>query len=140
MASAWGNSWYRAWGNSWGLISAISISAAAAGGGRGRKRVFIERDGKLLVFETAAKAAQYIEYEKWQETPRKQRKKKPKHIPKPTVIDIKPLENRISVLRDYFEIKEPIRSLIRDDRIDFLLKLARKLRDLDDEEILLLLI
>lgn len=59
MASAWGGSWGAYWGNSWG-----SIAVPSSGAGRKRKsrkrKVFVELDGEILLFNTASEAYSYL--------------------------------------------------------------------------------
>ena len=61
MASAWGSSWGAYWGNSWG---SISVSTGPTPAGRKRKsrkrKVFVELDGEILLFNTASEAYSYL--------------------------------------------------------------------------------
>lgn len=109
----------------------------AATGGPGRRqlrsrRVYIERDGQILIFPNATQAAAYIQAEKAQEKPvvvektttKKPKKKKVVPFKQPEVIRIDVLQ----MLMDRFAVSRV------PDNADDLLDLYRILRDRQDEE------
>ena len=60
MASAWGSSWGVYWGSSWGSIS-VSRETPAGRKRKSRKRkVFVELDGEILLFNTSSEAYSYL--------------------------------------------------------------------------------
>ena len=58
MASAWGVSWGAYWGNSWGSVSVASQNHA--GRKKRKRKVFVELDGQILLFDKASEAYSYL--------------------------------------------------------------------------------
>jgi hypothetical protein len=118
--------------------------AANQGGSAGphkkKKRVFIEKDGELLIFDNATQAAQYVQAEKEQELAvknadssvirplRKDKKRKPN--PEPQVIKIDALEGLIR----HFRMANDLTEMIERQELDAILALQRKLWEMQDEE------
>ena len=142
--SAWGKSWGKAWGSAWGAIQA----AVSGGVGHKRsKRVYLERDGQILVFAKPTHAAEYLAYEKARNQPvidfQKPAKDKARpHQVKPT--HAPETSFRLDVLQylvKQYQLNDVIEQLIAQREYEALLslyQLAIKRRDEDDIELLLL--
>lgn len=168
MASTWLDSWGTSWGDSWGIQAADpnrlrgtaygSCSTSAnltsayvppappieetGGPGRKSKRVYIERDGQILVFAKPSHAAEFIQAEKAIETvvaktvtvKRKIKKLKPS-VPE-TVIKIDPL----TVLAEKFSLGN-VADLVTQHDYEALLHMhiqAMIMQEEDEIEILLM--
>lgn len=118
------------------------------GGKKKSKRVYIERDGKVLVFANASRAAAFVQNEKQQE----QQEQKPTLtiVPQATIAEKpkathQPIEiveyDAIAGLVAAFRLSEDISALIQAHELDALMALyfeAERLRDEEDIELLLL--
>lgn len=165
MANSWGTSWGDSWAESWGLAGASNklkgtaygtstVSATLTtesvpeenqgGAGEGRKlRVYIERDGKILLFPNASQAAAYITAEKEAEKastvaektqvatykPKSKPKKRIK-APEPQVITIDVLETLLS----RFQVVEDLTDLIKQHEWEALISLQTRMLELEREE------
>jgi hypothetical protein len=143
--SAWGISWLGSWGSSWGPLHEVEEQGGPGKSGKPKsKRVYLERDGQILLFRNAHHAAAYVAAEKAQEpklksTPKRVRKtpNKVRPISEPVRIEIPVLESFVA----RYELKDNVSELIRKNELDALIALHLKvmqLRDEEDIEILLL--
>lgn len=100
--NVWGRAWGDSWGLSWGLTYEANqedLTAGPGSKGKSRKRVYVEREGRILVFDKPAQAAAYIEAEKVLEASRKAEAPKLKKIKRKQVKAVEPaLEIQIDVL------------------------------------------
>lgn len=151
------NSWSRAWGTSWGLSWGLTYEAnqedlltgGIGRGGKGKKkssRVYLERDGKILVFANASRAASYVAAEKHAETEKPTHTIAPKRAKKAEVRAIhQPVQeiayDAIAALVEQYSLIPDIHALIRRHEIDALMALyaeAMRLQDEEDIELLLM--
>ena len=112
MASAWGVSWGAYWGNSWGSVA--TEPSGGGGGGKRRRRVYIEREGKILLFDTPRQASNYLQSLK-PEVSVKVKKK----APEPKVIEIKALQE-FAEIKDY---QENVVQLIKSNDLEILMSI-----------------
>lgn len=121
-----------------GAPTAVVVTAGGIGKGGKSRRVYIERDGKLLLFQSAANASAFVEAEKAIEKAREPdspvlKPSKPRAIPKPQEIDVKALK----AFYDDLEARkqQSISELIRLEDFDRLLTLQKAYIDfINDEE------
>jgi hypothetical protein len=148
--SAWGVSWLGSWGNSWGPLHEVD-EGGGPGGHRKKKeerpkskRVYIERDGKILVFAKPTYAAEFIAAEKAEKaqeatvTKKVTRKPVVKKVEPETVIEIDVLR----VLAEKYELTGVTES-VRNHDYETLLALhihAMIMQEEEDIEILLMAI
>lgn len=142
MASAWGLSFGVAWGNSWGSMGVIITQETnQSGGGFSRKkRVYIEKDGQIFVFKSAADAALWLDAQKPQEGTKKPNSKKKKRTPKPVqVIRIDALKTAIKRIQTDYTIQDLER--FKDEEMwGILLSLQAKLEQWQEDEDLIILL
>ena len=127
----------------------VVVEKAAGGIGHGKgksakKTVFIERDGKYLLFKNNQDAAAYVAaekaIEKAQESSREEVKKPvvkakvEKAIPEPQVIDLKALEAFYAEQNLALQIKQTIAEMVALREFETLLDLQIKLKAYQDEE------
>jgi len=108
------------------------ISSGSKGGAK--KRVVVERNGKLLLFRNATDAAAFIRLENAPEQVIQKKKNKKQEIVKPIeTIDISEVEQyKNRLVQEIPEIK--VGKLISLS-IEVLLRIAAKLRELEDDDI-----
>jgi len=144
--AAWGVSWLGSWGNSWGPLHEVEENPKGAAKGKGKtrkKKSFLERDGKILLFDSPAQVAQYIKAEKQAEYQLDKPEVTPKEVhrvrrvPRPTVIKYEQLKDVVVAVQG----KENVPELKKDEDWDRLLEIQKKYLWLieDDEEIELLM-
>ena len=129
----------------------IGQPVVVEGGGSGsrKRRTFIEREGKILLFNSNAEAAEYVQAEKSLEKPKEAPKKatsKPKKVKKvsePQVINVEALKAYFQALQQQEELRK-IEEAIRKEEFEILLnmqiQLAAWMAEEDDIETLLLVI
>ena len=127
-----------------GYVCGVEAKPVVAGGGIGkkRKRVYIERDGELFLFDNASDAAAFSEATKVIEkakasakaspAPQKAVQKAQKVLAKaePQKIDVKALESFIQSL----QIQASVSELLAKNEMDMLLSLYMRLKAQQDEE------
>lgn len=121
------------------LLRQFVIEATVAAGGVSRKRksskVFIEEDGEILVFQSAAAAAEYINANKVTSVDFK-KKKKPRKV-EPVRIPIEEAD----IYLEKFGYDFTVRQLVSLGDIETLLMIAKKVIEWqEDEDILILLL
>lgn len=136
---------FRAWTFRAASLAGALEEAAQGGGvgsgsGRKRKPVYIERDGKLLLFRNAYDAAQFVAQEKAAAEPQKaQRKATSKPVARRDTFE--PYETidvpQIRALAALYHSTENIDRLISLEDFATLLRIQVALRNRDDEEIAL---
>lgn len=135
--AAWGVSWLGTWGNSWGPLHEVEEQGGSSKGKPTKpKTVYIERDGKILLFRNASHAAAYIAAEKAAEpvvtTKVTKKKVKPKVVPvkQPEVIEIDVLQ----LLFERFKVEQDLSEMLRAQEFEALLALQKQLLEQQDEE------
>jgi hypothetical protein len=141
---SWGMSWVGSWGQSWGQYE---VEENPRGGGighgkegktKGQKRVVVEKDGKLLLFRNAHDAAAFISLDKPKEVKLGIKAKQKKTQVKPVeVIDLKVVEKYQQQLVEF--VPEVRYEKLINLSIEVLLRIASKLRELEDDDIEFLL-
>ncbi len=159
--SSWGLSWGDSWADSWGLVSVdpgairghaygscvvvgnLTYTQEQATGGSGKsRRVYLERDGQILLFKNAHHAAAYVAAEKAQEKPVEQPKKAPKKVQKVKPIS-EPIRFNIDVLATYlerYELPSDISDLIQQYEMNALLELYSKALQMEEDDLEILLL
>ncbi len=140
-----------------GQDAELLYSAAPAGDGGGdgygtsksgkrpqrqSKMVYIEREGKILVFASAAQADAWVEANK-PAAPTTKRAKKPKSIPKPQeVVDTRTLQAEFKI----FQPAEDLQRLLAKNQLSRVLEIHNRIKmqqlqdDEDDIEVLLMMV
>lgn len=123
------------------LGEVISITSRVSGGiGHNRKKkdkpIWIEREGKILVFRNPTDASNYLAQQK----PEQKAIKKQKPVTVELVIDLPEIKTYESRLKVEFDDLVKVPTQANDANIALLIELARKVQEwLDDEETILLL-
>ena len=107
------------------------------------KRVYLERDGKILVFANASRAANYIAVEKKSESVQEAEKPTRTEAPQaPKRAEVRAIHqpqeiiayDAIAGLIQAFNLSQDISALIQRHEIEAIMALYQKARDLQDEE------
>lgn len=121
------------------FLFGIAILSGAAGGGK-RKYVYVEKDGKVYLFNSASNAALWLEAQSTTEAVKKPSGAKKKRVPKPVqVINLAALKTSIKRIKTDYTIQDLER--FKDDEMwDFLLSLQAKLEQWQEDEDLIILL
>lgn len=121
----------------------VEVVGGGIGHGSRKKSVFIERDGKVLVFANATRAASYIAAEKQAEVVQEAEKPASAVAPQaPIKAEVKsihqPVEiiayDAIAALVQSFALVSDLSALIQAHELDSVMALYQQARDLQDEE------
>jgi hypothetical protein len=116
----------------------VEVIGGGIGHGGRKKPVFIERDGKVLVFASAAKAASYVAAEKAVEPVFEPVAEQQPVRAKPAEVAARPVEtiafDAIADLLRSFNLAPDITAQIQRHELDAVMALYQRARDLQDEE------
>lgn len=116
------------------------VTQSSPGKPKTRKRVFIEQDGEVLLFDNNADAAAYLEaqkaIEKAQEGSKQapQRVKKPKKAKEPERIDIEALKAFYAQEQEVIKFNAFVQQMLAEREFGVLLDMQAKLKAYMDEE------
>ena len=123
------------------FLFGIVVTVAAGGGpGRVRKSVYVELNGNIYLFKSAADVALWLEAQKAQEGTKKPSGAKKKRIPKPVqVINLAALKTSIKRIQTDYTIQDLDR--FKDEEMfEYLLSLQAKLEQWQEDEDLIILL
>lgn len=105
-----------------------------------KKQVYVEKDGKIYLFDNAAQAAAWVEAQKAQEAGKKLSGAKKKRIPKPTrVIELDSLKTSIKRIQTDYTVAD-LNRFKDEEMFDTLLMLQARLEQWREDEDLIILL
>lgn len=121
------------------FLFGVAILASAAGVGK-RKYVYVEKDDKIYLFNSASNAALWLEAQSIKEGTKQAAGAKKKRVPKPVnVIKLNTLKTAIKRIQTDYTIKDLER--FKDEEMwDILLSLQAKLEQWQEDEDLIILL
>lgn len=126
-----------------GFVCGFGTQTQTGGGighGGKRKRRFVERDGKILVFETAEEAARFVEAEQAEKPVKRTKKPKLKVVPKPKEIIEPKAVNRLANTYSEWNYASKLYEAYLQEDMARVVAIYHKLQEIDEEEVEILLL